>query len=293
MIRPKCKSPVPPGAVACQKCGAKFETKACPHCKSEILFSAAVCPRCRKPVGQAAGQVQQAAAPAKGSRGSFRWWRIPIYIVIFLIGIGVGSAYTKHSILSNVKSAFSQSVSSSSNPTNSQSVSAPPAKAEDASSQEQGSEEPVSSKPEETSAASDYYFADNVLVSEDVRIEITDWKVIPAGETGNEYGDAPVIAFWYSTTNLTGKESVSPMTSWIAMFTAIQDNNPNLVNKLNVASLPDQAFLETQMATIKKGGTVDCAVAYTLSDTTTPVTLNATRGLLGEDLGKQTFNIAE
>lgn len=140
--------------------------------------------------------------------------------------------------------------------------------------------------------ASEYYFADNVLISEDVRIEITDWKVIPAGEPGNEYGDDPVIAFWYSTTNLTGNENVSPMTSWIAMFTAIQDNDPNMVNELNVAPLPDNAFLDTQMATIKKDGSVDCACAYTLSDTTTPVVLKATKGILGEDLGEQTFNIS-
>lgn len=164
---------------------------------------------------------------------------------------------------------------------------------EDTSSKEESSEESISSEPEEVSSASEYYFADNVLFSEDVRIEITDWKVIPVGDAGNEYGDAPVIAFWYSTTNLTGNENVSPMASWIAMFTAIQDNDPNLVNELSVASLPDQAFLETQMATIKKDGTVDCAVAYTLSDTTTPVTLKATKGLMGDDLGEQTFNIAE
>ena len=146
--------------------------------------------------------------------------------------------------------------------------------------------------PTEAAPASEYYFADNVLVSEDVRIEITDWRVIPVGEEGNEYGDVPVIAFWYTVTNLSGSENVTPIGSWIAMFTAVQDNDPNLVNELEVGMLPDDAYLDTQMATVKEGGTVPCAIAYELDDTTTPVVLTATRGLLGEELGEQTFNIA-
>lgn len=146
--------------------------------------------------------------------------------------------------------------------------------------------------PTEAAPASEYYFADNVLVSEDVRIEITDWRVIPVGEEGNEYGDVPVIAFWYTVTNLSGSENVTPIGSWIAMFTAVQDNDPNMVNVLEVGMLPDDAYLDTQMSTVKEGGSVPCAIAYELDDTTTPVVLTATRGLLGEELGEQTFNIA-
>lgn len=151
MVCPKCKGQVPAGAIQCPSCGVKFKTKLCPHCKSEILFSATVCPRCRKPVGPTAGQVQQAAAPAKEKRGSFRWWRIPIYIVIFAIGIGVGSVYTRYSILSNVKSAFSQFSSSSSSSSNTESTTTPPVKSE-TSSQSQTSE-PSADIPKEYSNA--------------------------------------------------------------------------------------------------------------------------------------------
>ena len=42
--------------------------------------------------------------------------------------------------------------------------------------------------------------------TEDIKIEITKTKIIPGGETGNEYGDKPVIAFWYKTTNKTDKK---------------------------------------------------------------------------------------
>lgn len=136
----------------------------------------------------------------------------------------------------------------------------------------------------------DYYFSDNVLVSEDVKIEITDYKVIPVGEPGNEYGEKPVIAFWYNTTNLSDKE-IDPSSAWIAMFTAIQDNNPNAINELNMGMLPDDQFLDSQVEVIKQGGTVANAVAYELDDDVTPVTLKATKGIAGEELGEQEYTI--
>lgn len=141
-------------------------------------------------------------------------------------------------------------------------------------------------------STSEYYFKDNELVSTDVKINITDWKVIPVGDKGNEYGDAPVLAFWYDTTNLTGNDQVTPINAWIAMFTAVQDNDPNMVNTLDVAMLPDEQYLDSQDKQIKKDGTVSNAIAYTLSDDTTPVVLKATRGIGGEELGEQTFDIA-
>ena len=167
---------------------------------------------------------------------------------------------------------------------------APADTAENTTQTEQPSDE--AQEPADTEPESEYYFKDNVLVSEDVRIEIKDWKVIPVGDTGNEYGEMPVIAFWYDTTNLSGNENVTPSTAWIAMFTAVQDNDPNMVNELNVGMLPDQQYLDSQMAQIKKDGTVSNAIAYELTDETTPVVLKATRGIGGDTLGEQTFDIA-
>lgn len=140
--------------------------------------------------------------------------------------------------------------------------------------------------------ASEYYFKDNVAETEDLIIKITDYKVIPVGEPGNEYGEDSVIAFWYETTNKTGQEGVTPLTAWTVVFTAVQDNDPNMVNTLDVGSTPDESALETQMAEIKEGGTVSCAIAYVLDDETTPVTLTATKGLLGEELGSKEYPIA-
>ena len=133
-------------------------------------------------------------------------------------------------------------------------------------------------------------FSDNVIITSDFTIEITDHKVIAPGEEGNEYGDAPVIAFWYKTTNTSGKD-IDPMSAWIYTIKAVQDNDPNKVNELDVASLPDSRFLDSQMAKIKAGGTVENAMAYTLTDTETPVELTAVDGMFGSELGTQTFEL--
>ena len=136
-----------------------------------------------------------------------------------------------------------------------------------------------------------YYFKDNVLVTEDVKIEIIGQEIIQVGEPGNEYGESPVIAFTFDTTNLTGNEAVNPISAWIAFFTAIQDNDPNYVNVLDVGLSPYDEYLDTQSVAIKKGGTVRNAIAYELDDLTTPVALIAQRIMDEEPLGTQIFDI--
>jgi len=133
-------------------------------------------------------------------------------------------------------------------------------------------------------------FKDGVLTASDVKIVITKLEVIPAGKKGNEYSDKPVIAFWYRITNLTDKET-SPM-EWIYDVSAYQDNNPNAENELDIAGLPDDRFLGSQTENIKKGGTVENAVAYELDDETTPVELVANDSLgFGDDLGRVTYEL--
>lgn len=134
------------------------------------------------------------------------------------------------------------------------------------------------------------YFKDNEAKLNDLEIKITETKVIQIGEQGNEYGEKPIFAIWYEVTNLSDKE-IDPNIGWIAVFEAVQDNNPNAINTLNVGGLPDEQFLDSQSETIKKGGTVKSAIAYELDDLETPVTLIATQGFDGNKLGEQTFNI--
>ena len=134
------------------------------------------------------------------------------------------------------------------------------------------------------------YFKDNIIVVDDYTMKITDWKIIPVGEKGNEYGDSPVIAFWYDTTNTSGKD-IDPTSAWIYIMKAVQDNDPNAINELNVASLPDDQFLDSQLQTIKKDGTVSNAVAYKLTDNETAVVLTAKSSMLGDSIGSMSFEI--
>ncbi|MGK4034853.1 DUF5067 domain-containing protein [Pediococcus acidilactici] len=137
-----------------------------------------------------------------------------------------------------------------------------------------------------------YYFKNDELKIHDLKIKITNSKIIPAGKAGNEYGEKPVLAIWYKVTNLTNKE-IDPNTAWMSTFEAYQDNNKNRENKLNVGSLPDQRFIDSQQDNIKKNGTVENAVSYELDDNATPVTLKATQGLGGKKLGTKIFKIKE
>jgi len=139
-------------------------------------------------------------------------------------------------------------------------------------------------------ASSDASFVDNVLTLPEYTVTITDSKKIAVGQPGNEYGEKPVIAFWYEVTN-TSDDAIDPTTAWIGTFTAIQDNDPNAVNELNVASLPDAQFLDSQLQDIKNGGTVANAVAYELDDETTPVELVASNDLGMTEIGRATFTL--
>lgn len=136
------------------------------------------------------------------------------------------------------------------------------------------------------------YFKKNIAEMSDIKVEITNVKVIKVGEPGNEYGNKPVIAFWYIATNKTGKE-INSMDAWLSFFTAVQDNDPNRINELQIAAHPDATLMPMQSDIIKKGGSVKGACAYTLDDDTTPVTLIAKRGYENYEIGRIDYKIVE
>lgn len=132
-------------------------------------------------------------------------------------------------------------------------------------------------------------FEGGVFIGPDFTIKITDHKVIPKGAEGNEYGDKPVIAFWYEITN-TSDDDVTP-TDFVFVFKAIQDNNADSINELEVGGMPDDDFLDSQLEKIKKGGTVESAVAYELDDLETPVRLVASLDLGFTELGSEIYKL--
>ncbi|MGV3085079.1 DUF5067 domain-containing protein [Enterococcus dispar] len=141
--------------------------------------------------------------------------------------------------------------------------------------------------------ASDATFDGKILKGNSYSIKITDHKVIQPGDKGNEYGEKPVIAFWFDTLvspNYDNSTPINPNTAWILNFEAVQDNSSDMVNKLEVAPLPDEAHLQSQSAEIKPGGTVASSIAYTLTDNKTPVKLTA-KSMLGNDFGSAEFHV--
>lgn len=99
--------------------------------------------------------------------------------------------------------------------------------------------------------------------------------------------------YFLHTTNKSEKDLISPMSAWFAAFSegVIQDNDKNKVNKLQIAMHPDKTLVRDQSATIKKDGTVSGAIAYELTDLTTPVKLIAYKGVGGAELGSQEFAV--
>ena len=153
--------------------------------------------------------------------------------------------------------------------------------------------EPAKTQGDFVSKASDSNFDGTMLRGNSYSVRITSHKVINPGEEGNEYGDKPVIAFWYDTLvspDYKNDRPIDPMSSWIMNFKAVQDNDPNAINELQIASLPDKNFLQSQMSQIKPGGTVANAVAYELTDTTTPVKLTA-KDMIGTEYGSFEYKL--
>lgn len=140
--------------------------------------------------------------------------------------------------------------------------------------------------------ANEAYFDGTMLKGNSYSIKIISHKIIPPGEN-NEYSDKPIIVFWYDTMvapDYHNSSPIDPSTAWVLNFQAVQDNNPNFVNKLKLALFTDYAFLDTENAEIKPGGTVRNAIAYGLTDTTTPITLIA-ENEFSESFGETTINI--
>ena len=130
-------------------------------------------------------------------------------------------------------------------------------------------------------------FKDGVLDVPAAKFEITDHRVVQPGEPGNEIGEKPLLVFNYDVTNKTDETLTT--TDFVVYFTAIQDNDPNKVNELDLGSYFDPETSDTQLEQIKKGGTVAGTIAYELDDLTTPVDLVASKSFSQDEIGRQTF----
>lgn len=132
-------------------------------------------------------------------------------------------------------------------------------------------------------------FKDGVLDVPAAKFEITDHRVVKPGEPGNEIGEKPLLVFHYDVTNKTDETLTT--TDFVVYFTAIQDNDPNKVNELDLGSYIDPETSDTQLEQIKKGGTVAGTIAYELDDLATPVDLVASKSFSQDEIGRETFEL--
>lgn len=146
----------------------------------------------------------------------------------------------------------------------------------------------ATNEPVTAHAASKYYFKNNVAKLTDVKIKITKVKIIKPGQKGNEYGKKKIIAFWYTTTNLSGK-SMSPIAAWSAVFNAYQSTS-SYTQRLSAFNTPDRKHYDTQFAKIKKGKSLSNSISYELINSK-PVTLKAHKGIGGAYLGKKVYKV--
>ena len=141
---------------------------------------------------------------------------------------------------------------------------------------------------EETAEAS---FKDDILTINDAVIKITGVEVAPANE---EYGEtSPTLIFTYDYTN-TSDEPQQPGIVWIACFNATQETE-STIEDLDVAMAPqDEKYAEMNEMSytdVKPGATVQSVISYNINDPSQPVTLTATQGMLGDELGTKVINL--
>jgi len=133
----------------------------------------------------------------------------------------------------------------------------------------------------------DVYFKDDTLKIDMATVKILSTEVL---EPSKEYfREKPQLVFTYETTN-DSKKPLNGMNVWIACFEATQEGT-DTINKLEVGMTPQEekyaSYLEHQLDDIKPGGTAKGIMAYDIDDPKAVVTLKATQGMAGKELGEK------
>lgn len=143
------------------------------------------------------------------------------------------------------------------------------------------------------SSDEEFYFDGTDLVTNNYSIKITGYKVIQSGEDSN-YSENQVIKFSYETTvdeDVTNLR-ITPDIAWFSTFKVVQDNDPDVVNDLDLIILVDDDGSISQNPEIKPGGTASNSMAYELTDEETPVTLIAVEDrVFNDEIGSHDYSI--
>ena len=142
-----------------------------------------------------------------------------------------------------------------------------------------------------STAESSREITDNSFILTDYTIKITDYRVIPPGEYGNEDGVVPIIGFWFETTNTSGSE-IDPSSAWIFSVTAFQDEDGSEY-ELNLSDVPDENYRDSESEPIESGSTVPSAISYELSNASSAVTLKIMDDTTGASIGQKKYEISQ
>lgn len=177
-----------------------------------------------------------------------------------------------------VLGACSSEETSEGNPTETVST-APESSEEAASSTEESSEESKASK--------DVYFENDVLKINMATIKLTGAEITPP----NEYNEASQLVITYEFTN-DSDEPMQPSTAFIACFNATQETEAT-IDSLDVGMAPqDEKYVEMNemgFTDVKPGATVESVMSYDIKYNGEPITLTATQGVMGEELGTKIY----
>lgn len=136
-------------------------------------------------------------------------------------------------------------------------------------------------------------FKNDILKIDMATIKLTGFEVAPPNAEFGEEKSTLIITYEFTNDS---DELLQPIDAWIACFEAVQETDIS-VDRLDVAMSPqDEKYSEMNemsMTDIKPGATVKAVISYEINDTTKPVTLKATQGIAGKELGEKIYNLQQ
>lgn len=149
--------------------------------------------------------------------------------------------------------------------------------------------EEVVDVPDEPEAS--VYFKDDVLKIDMATIKLTGFEVAPPNQDFGEEKSTLILTYEFTNDS---DEALPPGTVWIACFEATQETDTT-IDSLDVAIAPqDEKYTDMNnmsFTDVKPGATVQSVISYNINDTTKPITLKATQGVGGQDLGEKVYNL--
>lgn len=151
----------------------------------------------------------------------------------------------------------------------------------------ESSEVASSSVSESTATNKNVYFEDDILKIDMATVKLTGAEITPP----DEYNETSQLVITYEFTN-DSDELMQPGITFIACFTATQETEIT-VDSLDVGSSPQAekytAMNEMSFTDVKPGATVESVISYDIKYDGDPITLTATQGIAGDELGTKIY----